>query len=137
MMIYVCTVKPLVTPPKCSHSLKQDTNSVPHLKSLTLTCVHPNPPKYGHLLIQDSLLWSQWCPYCRGFTIQDSLLWPQGCPYYRGFTVYVRMLGNVECGPLSAHHTNVTCTWLCVFTSCTYICTLCIYTSYACMFSYT
>ena len=38
-------------------------------------------------------LWSQWCPYYRGFTVQDSLLWSQWCPCYRGFTV------QDSCGP--------------------------------------
>ena len=41
---------------------KPHNTALSNLKSLTLTCVHFNPPKYGHLHIQNSLLWYQWCP---------------------------------------------------------------------------
>ena len=45
----------------------------------------------------DSILWSQWCPYYRGFTVQDSLLWFQNCPYYRGFTAQESLLWFQRC----------------------------------------
>ena len=91
---------------------------------------------YGGFTIQDSLLWSQWCPYYTevslyrtaycgpsgvliirrfhytgqltvvpvvsllygGFTIQDSLLWSQWCPYYTEVSLY----RTAYCGPSGA-----------------------------------
>ena len=47
--------------------------------------------------MQDSLLWSQWCPYYRGFTVQDCLLWSQWGPYYKGFTVHDCLLWSQWC----------------------------------------
>ena len=96
----VCTytVKPVLKDTsEMQNLLEQGTNVLSHLKSLTLTCVHLNPPKEGHFHIQDSLLWSQWCLYYRGFTVQDSLLWSQWCPYYRGFTVQDSLLWSQWC----------------------------------------
>ena len=54
-------------------------------------------PYYRGFTVQDCLLWSQWCPYYRGFTVQDCLLWSQWCPYYRGFTVQDSILWSQWC----------------------------------------
>ena len=100
--IYQCdsvqTVKPLLKdisqmqpPPLSGHHC-----SVPFGISDIDMCTY-YPPKQGYLLIQDSLLWCQWCPYYRGSTAQGCLLWSQWCPHYRGSTVLDCVLWSQWC----------------------------------------
>ena len=54
-------------------------------------------PYYRGSTVQDCVLWSQWCPYCRGSTVQDCVLWSQWCPYCRGSTVQDCVLWSQWC----------------------------------------